>query len=105
MDGTKLSNLAGITLPGNWDIPYEGSIGNVRNMDTNKVLGVNATGTGVIEDYLLHSGLPLYSNQQWEIVVTEYDNTSYFTIKSRASGKILQASTEENFTIEGTCYV
>ena len=83
MDGTKLSNLAGITLPGNWDIPNEGSIGNVRNVDTNRVLGVTADGTEVTEDYLLHSGSP---GQQWEIV--------------GKNGKSVQKQQGKNNTIE-----
>ena len=101
LDGTALSNKAGITLTGNWQIPNSGSTGNVQNTITgvNGYLSVNAktaAGSTVVEEALDANDV----GQQWERSVD--DGSGFFTLKNPNSGLFLTMKTANKLTIGNT---
>ena len=78
--GTKLSNQAGVTLPGNWKLPALGTIGTIQNTNE-KVNGYLSS-----DNRFAGGSLVLFEalnttdkGQQWERIP---DGTSgYFTLK------------------------
>ena len=98
MDGTALSNKAGITLTGNWQIPNSGLTGNIQNTITgsNGYLSVNANtdaGSTVVEEALDANDV----GQQWERSVD--DGSGFFTLKNPNSGLFLNMKTANTLTI------
>ena len=99
---TKLTNLAGITLSGNWKIPDKGATGTIQNTDTgvNGYLSVNANtaaGSVVVEEALDKSDV----GQHWKRI--DNDEKDYLTLMNPNSGKFLTADNPPNtLTIEGT---
>ena len=101
MDGTALSNKAGITLTGNWQIPNSGSTGNIQNTATgaNGYLSVNAktaAGSTVVEEALDANDV----GQQWERSVD--DGSGFFTLKNPNSGLFLTMKTANTLTLGKT---
>ena len=102
MDGTALSNEAGITLTGNWELPAPGSTGTIKNTDTGMYLSVNdktEDGSEVVEEALDDTDV----GQQWERSESDPDDPMcYFTIMNPNSGKYLTGSDPPNtLTIQG----
>ena len=102
MDGTALSNKAGITLTGNWQIPNSGSTGNIQNTATgaNGYLSVNAktaAGSTVVEEALDTNDV----GQQWERSAN--DDSGFFYLKNPNSGLFLtKKKTANTLTIGNT---
>ena len=101
MDGDTLLNMAGIWIStASWELPSPGLTGNVKNLDTGMVLGVEndafVTGTEVVEETLVADD----AGQQWEIGVDDF-NSGFFTITNPTSRKVLTATSENKLTIEG----
>ena len=101
MDGTTLTNMAGITLTSNWKIPHTGAKGTIQNTDAgvNGYLSVNdytLSGSSVMEEAFdaYHDG------QRWQRSVD--DELGYFTLKNLKSQSYLTANNSPNtLTIEG----
>ena len=104
MEGTKLSNLAGWQLKGNWALPSFGTPGTIQN--TNKgekgylsTRGKTYAGAEVKEVKLIkHDN----AGRQWERSAD--DAKGYFTLTNPNSGKILAAIdplSKDTLTIEG----
>ena len=88
MDGTTLSNQAGITLNGIWQLPEANSIGTIQN----KASGANAylsTNGSLVEEVALDAD---DKGQKWER--SDEDESGYFTLMNPDSEKIL--STGDN---------
>ena len=100
MEKTELSNLAGITLTGNWELPAPGTTGTIQNTDTGMYLSVNDNtddGSEVVEEALDDADV----GQQWERSAN--DDSGFFTLKNIKSGKFLNVYNTTNIlTIEGT---
>jgi len=96
LEGTQLSNLAGITLTGNWELPAPGSTGTIKNTDTGMYLSVNdktEDGSEVVEEALDDTDV----GQQWERSESDPDDPMcYFTIMNPNSGKYLTGSDPPN---------
>ena len=98
MDGTALSNKAGITLTGNWQIPNSGSTGNIQNTITgaNGYLSVNANtaaGSTVVEEALDTNDV----GQQWERSAN--DDSGFFNLQNPKSGLFLTMKIGNTLTI------
>ena len=98
LDGTALSNEAGIALTGNWQIPNSGSTGNIQNTATgaNGYLSVNANtaaGSTVVEEALDANDV----GQQWERSTSDY--LGFFNLKNPNSGLHLTMKTANTLTI------
>ena len=95
MDGTALSNKAGITLTGRWALPTAGIPETIRNKDSDAnngyldTYGKTVDGSAVFEEEESKD-----DGQQWERSVD--DSSGYFTLTNPKSGKIL---TGDNTTI------
>ena len=84
LDGTTLSNKAGLTLTGNWVLPLEGYYGTIQNTNTgvNGYLTANgntAAGSAVVED-------ALHDNHEW---MRSVEVSGYFTLKNTRCEKFL----------------
>ena len=96
LDGTTLSNKAGITLTGNWKIPGEGYTGPIINTDTGGWMTANgnfAAGSAVVEGAQYAS--------EWKQSV---EVSGYFTLMNIYCGKFLtgqSSSTPNVLSIEG----
>ena len=77
--------MAGVKLEGKWELPSEGSTGNVKHADDNSI-GLSVSGTEVSLETLVQNDV----GQQWEIGVDE--GSGYFTIMNPASGKFFAAT-------------
>ena len=96
MDGTTLSNKAGITLTGNWQIPSVGTPGTIRNTDTGEHLSVNANtdaGSVVVEEAFDSSDV----GQQWERSAN--DGSGFFDLKIPNSDSFLVMRNADKLTI------
>ena len=105
MDGTQLSNKAGVTLTGNWTLPTVGIPETIQNADseTHGFLSTNGNivaGSEVIEEAFDPSD---NAGQQWTRSVE--DNSGYFTLMNPKSGKFLTKNPSKNLTIEGKCHI
>ena len=101
LEGTILSNQAGITLNTHWKIPGTSEKGTIQNTDAGVYgyLSVNAlaSGSSVMEETFDASN----DGQRWERSVD--DELGYFTLKNLKSQKYLTANNPQNtLTIEGT---
>ena len=99
LDGTTLSNKAGLTLTGNWVLPSEGDYRTIQNTDNgvNGYLTANgntAAGSAVVED-------ALHDKYEWD---RSEDISGYFTLLNVYCGKFLSgqsSGTPNSLTIEG----
>ena len=102
MDGTTLSNQAGITLIGNWVLPNVSTPGTIQNSDIGdkgylSTNGNTEAGSAVEEVALVAND----TRQQWERSAD--DDSGYFTLKNPKSGKFLTGHNPPNtLSIEGT---
>lgn len=102
VEGMKLSNQAGITLNGNWEIPDGGTTGTIRNKNSgdNGYLSTNdntTAGDTVIEEALDANDV----GQQWKRSAD--DELGHFTLMNLNSEKILHghgADTSNKLTME-----
>ena len=101
MEGTILSNLAGVTLSTNWKIPGTGEKGTIQNTDSGdtgylRTNGNIAAGSAVEEMALVAND----DGQLWERSTD--DDLGYFILLNPKSGKVLTgANTPNILTIEG----
>ena len=98
MNGKKLTSclekkpghISNWMLNDTWELPPEGVIGCIRNVDTNMVLSLmnNATvnGTKVIEEIFDENSI----GQKW--LIGKANNEGYFDISNPSSGKILTST-------------
>ena len=99
LDGTTLSNKAGITLTGNWLLPSGGRYGTIQNTDTGGYLTINgntAAGSAVVEE-------ALHNSYEWRRL-RSHEVSGYFQLIHYASGKFLTGQsngTPNSLTIEG----
>ena len=99
LEGTTLSNRAGFTLTGNWQIPSVGTPGTIQNTDTGGCLSVNANtdaGSVVVEEDLDSSD----DGQQWERL--SIDDSGFFNLRHRNSGLFLTMKIANILTIGNT---
>ena len=99
MDGTVLSNRAGVTLTGTWILPDIGTNGPVQNTATDLYLSTNgetAAGSEVVEEAVDEDD----DDQKWER--SAEDGSGYFTLKNPTSGMYLTMKTVDTLTIGKT---
>ena len=99
LEGTTLSNQAGTTLTGIWQIPTVGTPGAIQNIATGGYLSVNANtdaGSVVVEEALDSSDV----GQQWERSAN--DGSGLFTLKNPNSGLFLTMKSANKLTIGNT---
>ena len=97
MEGTTLSNMAGVTLNGRWKIPSVDTIGYVLNDATGRYLSINGNtdaGSVVVEDTYdhLHD-----SGQLWKRLAN--GDSGFFHLKNHDSGLFLIMKTANKLTI------
>ena len=103
MDGTTLSNIAGVTVTGTWVLPTSSGTGTIQNTATgaNGYLSSNANtaaGSAVVEEAVDATD----NGQQW--FRSSSDLLGYFTLRNTNSGKYLNAAGPTTLTIEGMYY-
>ena len=105
LNGTTLSNQAGINIAGNWDLPIN-STGTIRNMATNCYLSVktlDVDGYAVIEEANTTGNHPT-SSALWE---RSFEDNSYFMLRNPDYMSYLTAynhtasEPQKTFSIEG----
>ena len=106
MDGTILSNQAGIILTSNWEIPDTGANGTFQNTDAGEngymsVIPNNGRVPGGSSWILVEEKFDASDfGQRWERSVD--DELGYFTLKNLKSQSYLTANNSPNtLTIEG----
>ena len=93
MEGTTLSNQAGTTLTGIWQIPTVGTPGAIQNIATGGYLSANANteaGSEVVEEPLGSSDV----GQQWERSAN--DDSGFFNLKHPTSGLFLTMNPDDH---------
>ena len=98
LDGTALSNKAGITLTGTWILPDIGTNGPVQNTATDLYLSTNgetAAGSEVVEEAVDEDD----DDQKWER--SAEDGSGFFTLKNPNSGLFLTKKKTANTLIIG----
>ena len=96
--GTELRNRNYLTLPGNWVLPSQGSIGNIENIDRGMVLSVVSDGITDETEVMLKKAVPNDIGQEWEIQFKCFADTDHIYIKNCASKKRLMAFSEDKLT-------
>ena len=80
MDGTSLSNMAGNTLPGNWQLPSPGRTGYIQNTDTGVNGYLNANSNNVAHPIVVEEALDVNNRGQlWKRSAD--DGSGYFTLE------------------------
>ena len=103
LDGTTLSNKAGITLTGNWVLPSKGNLGTIQNTDAgvNGYLTANgntAAGSAVVED-ALHNKHEWYKSKEVSGYFTLMNINIEFNCEKFLTGQ--SSGTPNLLTIEG----
>ena len=81
MDGTRLSNMAGNTLPGNWQLPSQGRTGYIQNTDTGVNGYLNANSNNVAHPIVVEEALDVNNRGQlWKRSAD--DGSGYFTLEN-----------------------
>ena len=81
MEGTKLSNLAGTTLPGSWKLPRPGETGYIQNTQTGVNGYLNANSDINIGPEVVEEALDVNNPGQLWKRSPDYDS-GYFTLEN-----------------------
>ena len=93
-------------MPGNYNIPSPGTVGNIINADNDNVLNnENLQWEGLSSEMRLHTNGSDkgYLDQLWEIGLD--DGSGFFSIKNPISGKFLNADPAGNWSLRGIYHV
>ena len=107
MDGTKLSNMAGNTLPGNWKLPSPDRTGYIQNTDIGEYGYLNANSKNAPNLQVVEEALDVNNRGQlWKrsaddgsgYIILEKDPNPYFS-----SHFLVLSSMSGMLIIQGKC--